>query len=230
MLWVGCGADPDRTSGQGAAEQAGGEQAALLDGAEDGGAAIEEPAVTTDPGAAGLDEPPPPMQETPATLAGREGVPPEGIVREEPRTEGGVRLVVALPASADGNAVFEVQTTPARSGGFAVFAVRTVHPTAEWASCSTLSLDIDGRTVALQDVRVLAGASVGGVVEAARAPAEIRVARRLASARVFAVSACGDSFAPPAAARPVLARFVARLDELSRAPAPSSAAAPTPGR
>lgn len=220
MLWVGCGGGGDTAEEQGAVPSSGGEQAAPPANAPDGGAAADEQPAPPDPGAASLDEPPPPAPQTPATLAAREGVPPEGIVREEPRPEGGIRLVAALPAAPDGNSVFEIQTTPARSGGLAVFALRTVHPAAQWASCEALSFEIDGRAVALQDVRVLAGASTGGVLEAARAPAEIRVARRLAAARVFHVVACGESFEPPAAARPVLARFVARFDELSRAPAP----------
>ena len=227
--WVmGCGGGGETATEQGASGTSGGEQTAPRANAPDGGAArAEEPPAPTDPGAASLDEPPPPNPTTPTTLVGREGVPAEGIVREEPRPEGGVRLAVALPSAADGNAVFEIQTTPARSGGLAIFALRAVHPAATWASCSALSLSIDRRNVALPDVRVLAETSAAGVVETARATAEIRVARRLAAAHAFHVSACGESFEPPAAARPILARFVARYDELASAPAAAAGASPT---
>ena len=200
----------------------GGEQGAGASAAPDGGAQAEGSALP-DPSAASLDEPPPPAVVPPANLAGREGVPPEGILREEPRAEGGVRLVAALPVSPDGNAVFEIQTTPGRSGGLAVFTVRAVHEAALWASCSSLALDLGGRSNELDDVRVLAAASTDGVLETARALADFREARRLSRSRIWRVDACGESFEPAPAARPILSRLVARFDELSRAPAPAPA-------
>lgn len=199
-------------------ESTGGEQA-VADPAEAGNETPADPAV--DPAAASLDAPPPETPTAPSTLVALEGLPPEGALREEPRPEGGVRLVLVVPASADGNAVFEIQTTPGRSGDLASFAVRARHAAPQWAACTSLALEVGGRATTLPDARVIAGpASESGALETATATAELREARRLLDATSWRITACGESFTAPPATRPTLQRFLARIDELARPASP----------
>jgi hypothetical protein len=179
-----------------------------------------------DPAAASLDAPPPAAPTGPANLVAAEGIPAEGLVREEPRREGGVRLVMVLPAAADGETVLEVQTTPGRSGDIASVAVRARHPQPRWTACSTLVLELDGRSTPLTEPRVIAGpASEQGALETALATVELRDARRLLRARAWRVVACDEGLTPAPATRPTLERFFARAEELAR----GGPAAPGPG-
>lgn len=218
-MLVGCGGATidDPTTAETAT--AGGEHVA---GAPDGGTGAEAVDPATDPTAASLDEPPPASPTTLATLVAEEALPPEGTVREEPRPDGGVRLVLVLPAAADGNAVLEMQTTPGRSGDLAALSVRARHPAARWTACTSLALEIDGRAAPLPEARVLAGpANEAGALETALATVELREARKVLRATAWRIVACDEPLVPAPATRPTLERFFARVDELSRgAPAP----------
>lgn len=197
----------------------GGEQAGTD---ADGGGSIAPPDPATDPASASLDEPPPRAPTAPATLVAQENLPAEGTIREEPRPEGGVRLVLVLPAAADGNAILEIQTTPGRSGDLASFAVRARHAAPQWTNCTSLGLVIDGRATVLPDARVIAGpTSESGALETATATAELREARRLVGAATVRIVACDEPFTLAPATRPTLERFLARVDELARAAAPA---------